>query len=105
MIDKNKIISMISMFAVGGLIGAGVALLMAPQSGQKTRSLIRDKSMELKDKAVGTVEDTRSRAESTLNDITSQTKDRVSSLTQKGKDKIQGQSEKMKDTAKESMHL
>jgi gas vesicle protein len=33
---------------LGGLIGAGVALLYAPQSGEETRILIKDKSIEIK---------------------------------------------------------
>ena len=36
----------------GGLVGAGLALLLAPQSGEVTRSQIRDKSFELKEGAV-----------------------------------------------------
>jgi len=35
----------------GGLIGAVVAILFAPQSGVETRQMIRDKSIELKDQA------------------------------------------------------
>jgi gas vesicle protein len=35
----------------GGLVGAVVAILFAPQSGVETRHLIRDKSIELKDQA------------------------------------------------------
>jgi gas vesicle protein len=38
-------------FVVGGVAGAVAALLLAPQSGEETRSLIRDKSIELRDKA------------------------------------------------------
>lgn len=37
---------------MGGVVGAGVALLLAPQSGAATRSQIRDKGLELKDGAV-----------------------------------------------------
>ena len=36
----------------GGVVGAGLTLLLAPQSGEETRSQIRDKSFELKDGAV-----------------------------------------------------
>lgn len=53
---------------VGGLVGAAVALLMAPQSGEETRTLIKDKSIELKDRAMETAEDTRVRAEKALED-------------------------------------
>jgi len=34
----------------GGLVGASLALLLAPQSGEDTRSQIRDKGLELRDK-------------------------------------------------------
>ena len=36
---------------MGGLVGAGLALLLTPQSGEETRSQIRDKSLELKGQA------------------------------------------------------
>jgi gas vesicle protein len=35
----------------GGLVGAGLALLLTPQSGEETRSQLRDKSLELKEEA------------------------------------------------------
>ena len=38
-------------FVVGGLAGAVAALLLAPQSGEETRTLIKDKSIELRDMA------------------------------------------------------
>jgi gas vesicle protein len=51
-------------FVVGGLTGAVVALLFAPQSGEETRALIKDKSIELRDKAQVTAEEALARAES-----------------------------------------
>ncbi len=54
--------SFLAGFVIGGLIGAGVALLMAPQSGEETRALIADKSIELRDRAVETAEEAQSRA-------------------------------------------
>jgi gas vesicle protein len=38
-------------FIVGGLIGAGLALLFAPQTGEETREMLKDKFLELKEKA------------------------------------------------------
>ena len=55
-------------FIVGGLVGAATALLLAPQSGEETRAYIRDKSIELKDRAAETIEDARARAEVALDD-------------------------------------
>ncbi len=50
-------------FIVGGLTGAVVALLFAPQSGEETRALIKDKSIELRDKAQISAEEAYHRAE------------------------------------------
>ena len=54
--------SFLAGFVIGGLIGAGVALLMAPQSGEETRALIADKSIELRDRAAETAGDVQARA-------------------------------------------
>lgn len=50
-------------FVVGGLTGAVVALLFAPQSGEETRALIKDKSIELRDKVEVSAEEAYARAE------------------------------------------
>jgi gas vesicle protein len=54
--------SFLAGFVIGGFIGAGVALLMAPQSGEETRALIADKSIELRDRATETASDVQARA-------------------------------------------
>jgi gas vesicle protein len=46
-----------TVFVVGALIGAGVALLYAPQSGKETRKLLAKKAKQLKGKAEDTFED------------------------------------------------
>jgi gas vesicle protein len=46
---------------IGGIIGAATMLLLAPQSGEETRTYIKDKSIELKDRAAVTYEDYYSR--------------------------------------------
>ena len=50
-------------FIIGGLVGAAAALIMAPQSGEQTRAQIREKGIELRDRAEDLAEDTRRRAE------------------------------------------
>ncbi len=55
-------------FVVGGLTGAVVALLFAPQSGEETRALIKDKSIELRDKAQMSAEEAYHRAEQMASD-------------------------------------
>jgi gas vesicle protein len=55
-------------FVVGGLTGAIVALLMAPQSGEETRAQIRDKTIELKDIVSDSAEEAYARAEAAAAD-------------------------------------
>jgi len=49
-------------FIVGGLVGAAAAILLAPQSGEETRALIRDKSIELKDQSGKMAQEARKQA-------------------------------------------
>ncbi len=64
-------------FIIGGLVGAAAALLMAPQSGEETRTLIRDKSIELKDRAVETAEEALTRAEKALDEARMRAEDAI----------------------------
>ena len=50
-------------FIVGGLTGAVAALLFAPQSGEETRAVIKERSIELRDKATAEAEEAWKRAE------------------------------------------
>lgn len=93
---------------VGGLVGAAVALLMAPQSGEETRGMIRDKSIELKDRAVeysGTardraveaVEEARVRADAALenlrertNELAQMTRERTTNMQSQFAQKVEG---------------
>ena len=50
-------------FLVGGLGAAVVALLYAPQSGEETRKLIKEKSIELRDQAQESLEEALAHAE------------------------------------------
>lgn len=65
---------------LGGLVGALAALLLAPQSGEETRVLIRDKSIELRDAAATTADDAITKAEAALDDA----RVRATDLREKG---------------------
>ncbi|HEY42463.1 MAG TPA: YtxH domain-containing protein [Anaerolineae bacterium] len=62
-------------FVVGGLVGAAVALLLAPQSGEETRTMIRDKGIELKDQVEQTATETRVKAEQMAQDAREKARD------------------------------
>jgi len=66
--NSNEFGAFMSGLLLGGIAGAITALLLAPQSGEETRKVIIDKSLELKDMAVETVEDARQRAEKAAED-------------------------------------
>ncbi len=51
---------------IGGLVGATLAILMAPQSGEETRAQLREKSYDLKNTAEESLADTRTRADEIL---------------------------------------
>jgi gas vesicle protein len=61
--SDNEIGSFLTGFIIGGLVGAAVALIMAPQSGEETRAQIRQRSIEIRDQASTYGEDARRRAE------------------------------------------
>ncbi|MBM3153450.1 MAG: YtxH domain-containing protein [Chloroflexi bacterium] len=63
MADRDDFGAFLVGFVVGGLTGAVVALLFAPQSGEETRTLIKDKTIELRDKAAHEAEALASKAE------------------------------------------
>lgn len=63
MAEKTGNIDFFAGFLVGGLVGAAAALLFAPHSGEETRTLIRDRGIELKEQADDLSVQARQRAE------------------------------------------
>ena len=76
--------SFLSGFLVGGLVGAVTALLLAPQSGEETRVLIRDRSVELKDKTLASLEEAAAEARLKADELTKAAQERAEDLRQRG---------------------
>lgn len=64
MVNKNQeltystdVLGILAGMLIGGLAGAVTMLLLAPQSGKRTRIQIQEKSIELRDRATGIMED------------------------------------------------
>src|SRR5690349_1802137 len=53
----TNILGILASMVIGGLAGAVTMLLLAPQSGKRTRMQIQEKGIELLDQASGMVED------------------------------------------------
>ena len=84
MSDRDEFGAFLVGFIVGGLSGAVVALLFAPQSGEETRALIKDKSIELRDKAQQTAEEALARAEATAQEARARADELAHQLKERG---------------------
>jgi gas vesicle protein len=93
MTDRDDFGAFVSGFLVGGLVGAAIALLMAPQSGEETRTMIRDKGLELKDQVEQTAAEARSKAEQ----IAQQARQRAEELQKRGQVVLEEQKTRLGD--------
>lgn len=86
MSDRDEFGAFLVGFIVGGLSGAVVALLFAPQSGEETRALIKDKSIELRDRAQQTAEEALARAEATAQEARARADELARQLKERGQE-------------------
>jgi gas vesicle protein len=70
---------------IGGLVGAVIALLYAPSSGEETRARTRVKAIELRDSATEAVQDTISQAKSKAQDLKENALDKAAEMKQRAK--------------------
>lgn len=74
-------------FFLGGLVGAGVALLLAPKSGSETRQMIKEYAGEAKGKAEGYLE----KAKGSATTVVDKVKEGAASVLEKGKEFVEEQ--------------
>src|SRR5947208_11655575 len=87
---------------IGGLIGAAVMMIYAPQSGAKTRKMLRKKAAALRNQAGETAEDARERAEEALDaaverarEASDELRDRVEHIQKRGQKTLSEQKERV----------
>ena len=80
MADRDEFGAFLIGFVVGGITGAVVSLLYAPQSGEETRAVIREKSIELRDRAAEQAELLASKAEKLAGDAKDRGKEAYESV-------------------------
>lgn len=78
----NKITAAALLVLAGGIIGAGLALLLAPQSGKKTRREISRYAKKVKTRAGEAVDELGDN----INDLVETIGDKTDELVEKGKD-------------------
>ena len=109
MSDRDDFGAFLVGFVIGGVAGAITALLFAPQSGEETRTLIKDKTIELHDKASETVEQTLAKAEAAASEavkkadqLLKDAQKKAAEVAEKGQVVLEQQKEKLAKTTKDS---
>ncbi|GFO54689.1 general stress protein [Geomonas sp. Red276] len=87
--ESNNIMTGAMMLIVGGLIGAGVALLYAPQSGDKTRKELGKYAKKARRRTRDAVEAVEDFTEQ-VTDMAEAVGDRAAEILDKGKDMAYG---------------
>ncbi|MGZ3514374.1 MAG: YtxH domain-containing protein [Thermodesulfobacteriota bacterium] len=96
--DRCSASSLILGFFIGGLVGAGVALLLAPQSGRETRQKVKELADEAKEKAAKYAEEIKSKVTSTVEKgkgLVKEKKSLVTAAVEAGKEAYQKEKEKL----------
>jgi len=91
--------STVAGLVIGGLAGAGAALLFAPQSGKETRQQIQQKTVELRDRTAETVGEAVSQVKSKTHQMTVNLHDKAEELQQQGKEMIAEKLERVSTAA------
>ncbi|NJD58754.1 MAG: hypothetical protein C3F13_17595 [Anaerolineales bacterium] len=65
----NKVISFLTGAILGGLVGATIAILMAPSSGIELRGQIQERSIELRDEIKSVAQERRAELERELESL------------------------------------
>lgn len=75
MAERDEFGAFLIGFIIGGLTGAAISLLMAPQSGDETREILKERAIELREKASETAQTTAQQIGSTAADVRSHAED------------------------------
>jgi len=89
--DVNHPGSFFAGLLLGGLAGAGAMLLLAPQSGKRTRAKIQLKGIELRDQTAEAVEDAAAQARVKARQITANVREKAKDLQRRGQDMLDEQ--------------
>lgn len=85
-------------FILGGVIGASLALLFAPESGRRTRERLRDLAADVRDKTIDVSEELRDKAEEAVErgrEVFEEKKSILSAAVQAGKEAMQRERERL----------
>ena len=73
---------------IGGLTGAAAMVLLAPQSGKRTRAKIQNRTIQLRDRTTTNIKKAVAQVRSETDKITSEVQEKAGELKQLGQDKL-----------------
>ncbi len=92
---------------IGALAGAGAMLLLAPQSGKRTRAKLQQKGMELRDQASDVVDEAVAQVRVKTRQVTAGIGDKAEELQHRGQEMIDEQKERFStlvESGKKALH-
>jgi gas vesicle protein len=102
--NSNDLGAFLAGFVIGGLVGAATAIILTPQSGEETRSMLASKSNELLQSGGARVQQVRESAEAYSHEYLDKAGSAISSTRQQVKDvggRVQEQARIVLDKGKE----
>jgi gas vesicle protein len=96
---KNNNFGIFIGMLIGGLAGAVATLLLAPQSGQDTRTQIQEKGIELRDRTTGIVEEAMAQVRLDRNKLTISGREKAKELLEQGQSLVVEQLDRVADAA------
>jgi gas vesicle protein len=85
-------------FILGGVLGASLALLFAPESGRRTRERLRDLAADVRDKTIDMSEELKDKAEDAIErgrEVLEEKKSVLSAAVQAGREAVQRERERL----------
>lgn len=95
--STNHVGGFFSGLLIGGLLGSGAALLLAPQSGKKTRANLEEEGIELRDQVVDTVEDAFAKAHGKAKKLARSVRKETKELSEHGQSMLDDQAAVLSD--------
>ncbi len=99
MAERDEFSAFLIGFIIGGLTGAAISLILAPQSGEETREILRDRAIELRDKAQETAQVAREQVGSTAGEV----RNRAGELAQRGQVIVEEQRNRLQNKGSEPL--
>jgi gas vesicle protein len=97
--QPSRVKSLFTGLFVGGLVGAGTVLLLAPQSGSETRAEVRLGATHLRDRTTEAVKGKVEQAKSKANQIKTDVQFKAEDLQHQGKDLLVKQLDRVAQAA------